>query len=104
WGKPGAFASAHFIDFHRRLISTAAAVGEAELVRVTVGGEPIGYLYNLLHRGTVYFYLSGLRYEAADNRIKPGLVTHALAIQHYLECGFATYDFMGGSSCYKTSL
>ena len=31
-------------------------------------------------RMPVYFYLSALRYEA-DNRLKPGLVTHALAIQ-----------------------
>ena len=102
-GKPGAFASPHYVDFHQRLIRAAWSSGAVDLLRVSAGDEPIGYLYNFVHRGTVYFYLSALRYEA-DNRLKPGLVTHALAIQHYVDRGLATYDFMAGASRYKASL
>jgi CelD/BcsL family acetyltransferase involved in cellulose biosynthesis len=77
--------------------------GAVELVRASAGGEPIGYLYNLLHRDRVLYYFSGFRYEA-DNRLKPGLVTHALCIERHLAGGMQAYDFMAGGERYKSNL
>jgi CelD/BcsL family acetyltransferase involved in cellulose biosynthesis len=102
----GAFASRAWRAFHERLIACTFAEGGTHLLRVAVGNEPIGLLYLFVARGVVSFYQSGFRYES-DNRIKPGLVTHVLAIQHYLEQGLDTYDFLAAGvngARYKESL
>ena len=39
----------------------------------------------------------------ADGRLKPGLVTHALAIEQATRAGFAAYDFMAGENRLKAS-
>lgn len=102
-GKPGAFAYPFYVRFHERLITEGLPEGVVELVRVCAGEVPIGYLYNFLYRGRVYYYFSGFRYEA-DNRLKPGLVSHTLCIERHLAGGMAVYDFMAGDNRYKTSL
>ncbi|MGD9507055.1 MAG: GNAT family N-acetyltransferase [Geminicoccaceae bacterium] len=102
-GKPGAFAYPFYVRFHERLIKDGLPEGVVELVRVCAGEVPIGYLYNFLYHGRVYYYFSGFRYEA-DNRLKPGLVSHTLCIERHLARGMDVYDFMAGDNRYKTSL
>jgi CelD/BcsL family acetyltransferase involved in cellulose biosynthesis len=103
-GKPGAFSSARFRLFHETLIRQAFPSGAAQLLRIEAGAEVIGVLYNFVYRGRVYFYQSGFRYTQ-DNRLKPGLVAHSLAIRYYLEQSTAEeYDFLAGDSQYKRSL
>jgi len=102
-GKTGAFAQTVMQAFHRALIARAWPIGEADLLRISVGDAPIGLLYNLIHRGRVYSYQSGFAYSA-DSRIKPGLVSHALAIQHYASLGFQAYDLLAGADRYKLTL
>lgn len=102
-GKPGGFASAFFERFQRRLVATAVPAGVAEIVRIARGDQPIGYLYNLIWRGQVHAFVSGILLEK-DNRLKPGLVCHALCIQHHLERDASVYDFMAGEFRYKASL
>lgn len=97
------FANPQFVAFHENLVRVGFPNGEIELVRCCAGGEPLAYLYNFIKGGRVYFYLSGLRYEA-DAKAKPGLVSHALCIQQHLEEGAVYYDFMGGTARYKESL
>ena len=56
--------------------------------------------------GRVAFYQSGFNYED-DNRLKPGLVTHALVVQSCIEQGYDVYDFLAGGPAgerYKESL
>ena len=102
-GEPGAFSNPFFEAMHRRLIEASLERGEVDLLRCSAGGSPIGYLYNFVHRGHVYSYQSGFHYEP-DNRLKVGLVSHALAIQRYAAEGHSIYDFMAGDSQYKRSL
>lgn len=102
-GKPGAFAFPFYLEMHKRVIAAALPTGAVELVRVTAGGRPVGYLYNFVYRGRVAFYLGGMRYED-DNRLKPGLVTHSLCIQAHLAGTAEVYDFMAGENRYKMSL
>ena len=105
-GEAGAFASTRWRDFHTRLVASAFPVGGVQLARVSAGDQVIGLLYNLVERGRVAFYQSGFRYED-DNRLKPGLLTHALVVQACLEQGHDVYDFLAGGpegERYKASL
>ena len=102
-GQPGAFASSRFTAFHRGLIDRCWATSGVQLLRVTCGDQVMAVLYYFFHQGRVLFYQSGLAYEA-DNRLKPGLVAHALAVDYCRQQGWVEYDFLAGDSQYKRSL
>lgn len=102
-GRPGAFGSLRFKAFHKSLVESLFPRGGVQVLRVLAGFEPLGILYNIVKDGKVCFYQSGLRYEA-DNRLKPGLLAHCLAIEHNLARGLDEYDFLAGSARYKRSL
>jgi CelD/BcsL family acetyltransferase involved in cellulose biosynthesis len=77
-----------------------------DIVRVRFGEATIGILYNLVYRGCVHFYQSGLNYHD-DARLKPGFVAHALTIERCVRRGDEEYDFLGGEPepvRYKRSL
>ena len=104
--KEGAFASPRQRAFHRQIIAKGVPRGEVQLLRVRAGEETVGVVYNLHHGGHISYYQSGFRYEE-DNRIKPGLVCHALAIQRALDNGYLEYDFLAAANDgarYKMSL
>jgi CelD/BcsL family acetyltransferase involved in cellulose biosynthesis len=102
--RPGAFADASSRRFHEALIARAWAVGEADLLRVTAGDRVVGLLYTFLRDGRVLSYQSGFDYDPTRPREKPGLVCHALAIQHYADQGARLYDLLAGADRYKLSL
>jgi CelD/BcsL family acetyltransferase involved in cellulose biosynthesis len=102
-GEPGAFASSFARDFHRRLIAAGLPRGEIQLLTLSAQDEPVGYLYNFVYRSRVMSYQSGFRY-ADDAKRKPGLVCHALAVDHNAALGHDTYDLLMGDSQYKRSL
>jgi CelD/BcsL family acetyltransferase involved in cellulose biosynthesis len=102
-GKDGAFPSEFARRFHERLVREAAARAEVQLLRVTAGRETVGYLYNFVRNGHVYYYQSGFKY-AEDSKLRPGLVCHYLAVVHDLAAGHRIYDFLAGPQRYKQSL
>jgi CelD/BcsL family acetyltransferase involved in cellulose biosynthesis len=105
-GVAGSFASARWREFHERVIARGIGTGSVQLVRLRVGSSTMGVLYNFVQDGVVSFCQSGLQYES-DNRLKPGLVIHALVIQACMDRGFATYDLLASGpegSRYKESL
>lgn len=102
-GVKGATANADYMAFHNRLIAESLPAGGIEILRARAGDYAFGWLYNFVYRGNVLFYLSGFRAED-DNRLKPGLITHTLAIERHLQGGMDVYDFMGGTNRYKTNL
>jgi len=102
-GNPGAFANPYFETFHQALVRDRFPHGEIELLRIEVAGQAVGYLYNFVHAAHVYSYQSGFRYED-DPAVKPGLVSHYLAIERHLTAGAAIYDFMAGATRHKQSL
>jgi CelD/BcsL family acetyltransferase involved in cellulose biosynthesis len=106
WGsEPGqsGFANPDFVSFHEALIEQNWDSGRIGIIRIAAGERIIAYFYNFIFRKRVYFYLSGLVAEA-DASLKPGMLGHALCIQHYLENKLDYYDFMGGGERYKASL
>jgi CelD/BcsL family acetyltransferase involved in cellulose biosynthesis len=101
-GEPGSFANPFFTRFHDRLVETAFGDGVVQLLRVSAGGEDLGYLYNHVDRGRVYNYQSGFQYAAGEGQHRrPGMVAHALAIEHNAALGHDTYDFLAGDSDFK---
>ena len=103
-GKPGAFAEPFFERFHRALIRRAGPGQRLDLIRFSAGERVMGYLYNLVHHGWVAAYQSGFDFALDSNRLRPGLVCHLLAIEHYRKAGARLYDFLGGEARYKRSL
>lgn len=102
-GSRGAFGYPFLVAFHKRVIATALPVGEVELLRIRVGDEPIGFLYNFVHRGWVGTYLSGFTYEE-DPKLKPGYVAYALCVERHLGRDTQVVDFLAGENRYKMSL
>ena len=101
--EPGAFSSDFTRSFHTALIERAWPLGGVSLLRVSAGPELLGYVYNFEHGGTAYNYQSG-HVAAASNKLKPGLVVHALAVQEALQRGLGTYDLLMGGDHFKPSL
>jgi len=102
-GKSGAFATDFATAFHRALISQNVDSGRVEMLRLSAGNQVLGYLYNFQYAGTVSNYQSGFSY-LDDNRHRPGLLAHGLAIERALASGLQQYDFLAGDSPYKQRL
>lgn len=102
-GRPGAFASAAFEDFHRRLVTSCHERGETELLRIRAGSRTVGLLYNFIHRGRVYAYQSGFDYTLLP-RGRPGILCHSLAIERHRRGGALVYDFLAGDNRLKRNL
>jgi hypothetical protein len=102
-GKPGAFDSAVFRDFHERLMRRLLASGRVSLLEISAGDLKLAVLYGFVYAGSLLFYQSGLRLEP-DKRVKLGLVAHASAIEHCRAAGLARYDFLAGTDQYKKSM
>jgi CelD/BcsL family acetyltransferase involved in cellulose biosynthesis len=96
-----AFTEPFFERFHRALIERCFDRGNIQLLRVAVGAEAIGYLYNLRKAGRIYAYQSG--FADGDPRLRPGAVSHWLAVAHNAARGERVYDFMAGDNRLKRS-
>lgn len=102
-GEPGAFAQPRFAAFHRDVAPRLAAEGRAMLFRARAGGTTVGCLYGFVDRGELLFYQSGFS-ASGDNRLRPGLLTHVLAMQACSDRGLDVYDFLAGEARYKDEL
>lgn len=102
-GEPGAFSGEFFDRFHQTLVRRSFHTGGIQLLRVAAGETTVGYLYSFVADGYVSFYQSGFAYEE-NPKLKPGLVSHTLAIGLNRRLGHTTYDFLASDAQYKRSL
>jgi CelD/BcsL family acetyltransferase involved in cellulose biosynthesis len=102
-GSGGAFASTRFTRFHAEVMPELWKRRELELLWLSVRGEPVAALYNVVKDGVVYFYQSGRSLDLPKG-IRPGIVLHAHAIRSAIEQGRREYDFLAGASRYKLDL
>jgi CelD/BcsL family acetyltransferase involved in cellulose biosynthesis len=102
-GRAGAFTSRARLAFHQRLIRRGAESGAVELLHARAGEQTLGYLYLFRHGRRLSVYQAAYP-PAADNRHRPGLVMHSLAIARAMARGDALYDFLAGEARYKRSL
>jgi CelD/BcsL family acetyltransferase involved in cellulose biosynthesis len=102
-GRSGAFVSPRFAAFHDEVMPLLLAAGALELLWLTVRGDPIAIVYNIVWNGKVYFYQSGRKIDVPKG-VRPGIVIHAHAIRRAIAAGRREYDFLGGASRYKVQL
>ena len=103
-GEPGCFSNPRFVRFHRMMIARNHANGRALVMRVNVGSAALGYLYGFADRERFYLYQCGFDYDMVERNSMPGIVCHVLAMQALADKGLKMYDFMAGSSRYKSAL
>jgi len=102
-GQRGAFTSPRFAAFHRALVPRLVARDTAILFRLRDRGRTLACLYCLVDRGRVLSYQSGVA-QLSDNKVRPGLLAHALCMRACHERGLAEYDFLAGDGRYKREL
>jgi CelD/BcsL family acetyltransferase involved in cellulose biosynthesis len=102
-GSGGAFTSARFTRFHAEVMPELWKRGELELLWLSVRGEPVAAIYNVVRDGVVYFYQSGRSLDLPKG-IRAGIVLHAHAIRSAIDAGRREYDFLAGTSRYKLDL
>jgi CelD/BcsL family acetyltransferase involved in cellulose biosynthesis len=100
WRGAGAFSSPFLLAFHRELVRRRFDAGEIQLLRFRAGESVLGYAYNFVYRGRVYFYQWGLA-PPADPRTSPGIAVQLLAIAHNAARGADVYDMLHGPEPYK---
>lgn len=103
WGR-AALEYPGYAAFHRHLIEHGFAEGVVDVLCVRCGEKPIGWLYNFIYEGRVYYYFGAFDFDPKQPKLKPGLVTHTLAIAYYVQKGMHVYDFMAGDLRYKRNL
>ncbi|MFM2065802.1 MAG: hypothetical protein RLZZ584_711 [Pseudomonadota bacterium] len=104
-GESGVFGQEFFQRFHRRLMARCLPRGEIQLLQLKAGGRDIGLLYSFVLGGRVYVYQSGFDYGLLAKHGRPGMVTHAMAVQYNAGLGHAVYDLMAGEETqYKQTL
>jgi CelD/BcsL family acetyltransferase involved in cellulose biosynthesis len=100
-GRPHAFRYPFFERFHRELIRAGLPKGEIQMLKISAGDRAIGYLYNFRRCKKIYAYQSGFEFSAPH--LRPGYVSHALAMQSNAARGEQIYDFLGGDNPLKRS-
>jgi CelD/BcsL family acetyltransferase involved in cellulose biosynthesis len=104
-GETGVFASERFTRFHDEMMPKllAGKDGALDLLWLTVKGEPVAAVYNIIYGKKVYFYQSGRKLDVPKS-VKIGIAMHALAIKRSIDAGHREYDFLNGASQYKRQL
>lgn len=103
WGARGAFGNSFFEQFHTALIRAQFDDGVIQMIKVKAGSAVVALLYNFVYRNCVSMYQTGVNYDLieAPNKRSPGLLTHAIAMQHNTDLGHSRYDFLAGDGQYK---
>lgn len=101
-GKPGAYASRLFHDFHLELLWRAVPLGLTTIVGLSVGNRLIGCSHLLIdnHRGL--FYQCG--WTPGGGRTSTGLALDYLCISECLRRGYDEVDFLAGNTEHKRRL
>lgn len=97
------FQDQFMLEFHKNLIKGSFDSGYIQVSKVAAGNYVLGYLYNFRHNDWIYAYQSGFNYDN-DNRLKPGIISHIMAIGYAIDTGGLRYDFLAGDHQYKKRL
>lgn len=102
-GERGAFRSPRFTGFHRDLVAALVPEERAALVRMRRGEETLACLYGLIEGQRLLYYQGGA-VRPTDNKLRVGLVGHALFMRACYERGLREYDFLAPAARYKSEL
>ncbi|HEX2255503.1 MAG TPA: GNAT family N-acetyltransferase [Afifellaceae bacterium] len=85
--------------FHRSAVGGLVETGLATLYLLELGGRSVGAFYGFRHNGRVLFYLTG--FDPEYERISPGTLLIAHAIEAALAQGAREFHFLRGREPYK---
>ncbi|HEX6370739.1 MAG TPA: GNAT family N-acetyltransferase [Longimicrobium sp.] len=85
--------------FHLDLARALAARGRVLFAFLLRDGEPLAYEYSYVKDGTLYQYSCG--FDAAYERLSPGVALKARVLEWAFERGFERYDMLRGREPYK---
>lgn len=92
-----------FVAFHKDIIFEDANNKYTSIYALELDGVALALVYLLKTNDSWYFYLSGIQTHP-DNKIKIGLLTHALVIEQAIIHGIKKYSFLAGDARYKQSM
>lgn len=98
-GLPGMLAADVDQSFHREVARCMLDAGALRMYALRVNERIAAVFYGFAHHGTVYYYLSG--YDPALDKMSPGTVIVAHAIEQAVRSGAKTFDFLRGAEEYK---
>jgi CelD/BcsL family acetyltransferase involved in cellulose biosynthesis len=101
-GGSDSFASAQYIDFHRRIIKACFAREWLRLYCLELDGEIAAITYCYRFRNRVYLMQAG--FDPAKAKSNPGRVLLSYALEHAIGEGNVVFDFLRGEHRYKDQL
>lgn len=98
-GLPGVLADDAIQSFHREVAPRMLAAGALRMYVMRHGDRIIAVFYGFAHHNTVYYYLGG--YAPDLEKLSPGTLIVAHAIEEAMRDGAAVFDFLRGAEEYK---
>ena len=98
---PGMLADDVIQQFHRDAAKAMLDAGALRMYAMRSADRIVATFYGFADATTVYYYLSG--YDPELEKLSPGTVVIAHAIERAQRDGAATFDFLRGAEEYKTS-
>lgn len=95
------FSNPKFVNFHKSMLNDDSDVTRLYCMRLDQ--STLAYIYIMKNDKEWYFYLSAIK-SNEDNRIKTGLLAHALVIGEAIKHGAEVYSFLAGEARYKRSM
>ena len=87
-------------DFYAEVALRGTPSGYARVYVLDLGGETIGHVFALAHRGRLHYLLIGCDYER-HGRHSPGLVMYDAMIAEWIGEGGTVFDFTIGDEPFK---
>ena len=101
-GGSESFASAEYLDFHRRVMKACLPRGWLRLYCLEVDGALAAMIYAYRFRNGVYCMQTG--FDPEKGKLKVGNVLLGHAFEHAIGEGNALFDFLRGDHGYKDQL
>ncbi|HUJ15193.1 MAG TPA: GNAT family N-acetyltransferase [Thermoanaerobaculia bacterium] len=98
-GMPGMLADDVIQAFHRDVSRAMLDAGALRMYAMRLDDRPIAVFYGFADSATVYYYLSG--YDPELEKVSPGTLIVAHAIDCAVREGATTFDFLRGAEDYK---
>jgi CelD/BcsL family acetyltransferase involved in cellulose biosynthesis len=99
-GQQGVFEKPRFLAFHNLVQPLLLRQDALQLLWLSVRGEPLAAMYNIVWDNKVYFYQCGRKFNLPP-KISPGTTIIARAMQKAIAEGRREFDFLAGVSQYK---
>ncbi|MGJ3238988.1 MAG: GNAT family N-acetyltransferase [Anaerolineae bacterium] len=88
------------VNFFKRIVPAAAQAGWLQMNFLEVMGEPVAAYVNFDYNNQILVYNSGLEPNRAQ-ALSAGIVLLSYNIQHAIETGRTSFDFLRGDEQYK---